>query len=162
MSAWLAGSREDRGVGMALERALEDSDFESRSVSPFREMGACEALWPEPDTTFKSLSMRFARHPGSVPVEVRHKYALTVDAREVKVLERVLSACASTEMIVRSCDAGSSAAVPSTSRDVQSSGATDVLRLWDDNGNGRITCREARRHGIAPVPRGSVHAQQRR
>ncbi len=28
----------------------------------------------------------------------------------------------------------------------------DALRLWDDNRNGRITCTEARRHGIAPVP----------
>ena len=25
------------------------------------------------------------------------------------------------------------------------------LALYDDNGNGRITCKEARRHGIAPV-----------
>lgn len=24
---------------------------------------------------------------------------------------------------------------------------------WDDNGNGRVSCAEARRHGIAPVPR---------
>ena len=24
---------------------------------------------------------------------------------------------------------------------------------WDDDGNGRVTCAEARRHGIAPVPR---------
>ena len=31
--------------------------------------------------------------------------------------------------------------------------ADEVLRLWDDNGNGRITCAEARRHGIAPVHR---------
>ena len=30
----------------------------------------------------------------------------------------------------------------------------DALAAWDDNGNGRITCAEARRHGIAPVPRG--------
>ena len=29
-----------------------------------------------------------------------------------------------------------------------------ALARWDDNGNGRITCAEARRHGIAPVPRG--------
>ena len=29
----------------------------------------------------------------------------------------------------------------------------DPLALYDDNGNGRITCAEARRHGIAPVPR---------
>ena len=27
------------------------------------------------------------------------------------------------------------------------------LDLYDDNGNGRITCAEVRRHGIAPVPR---------
>ena len=30
----------------------------------------------------------------------------------------------------------------------------DALALWDDNGNGRITCAEARNHGIAPVHRG--------
>ena len=29
-----------------------------------------------------------------------------------------------------------------------------VLGRYDDNGNGRITCAEARRHGIAPVRRG--------
>ncbi len=29
-----------------------------------------------------------------------------------------------------------------------------VLERYDDNGNGRITCAEARRHGIAPVRRG--------
>ncbi len=31
---------------------------------------------------------------------------------------------------------------------------TDALQRYDDNGNGRITCAEARRHGIAPVRRG--------
>lgn len=30
-------------------------------------MGAYEALWTRPKTTFKSLSKKFARHPGSVP-----------------------------------------------------------------------------------------------
>ena len=29
-----------------------------------------------------------------------------------------------------------------------------ALDSWDDDGNGRISCREACRHGIAPVPRG--------
>ena len=29
----------------------------------------------------------------------------------------------------------------------------DPLELYGDNGNGRITCTEARRPGIAPVPR---------
>ena len=31
------------------------------------------------------------------------------------------------------------------------SSGDDALARYDDNGNGRITCREARRHGIAPV-----------
>ena len=30
-------------------------------------MGAYEALWSHPNTTFKSLSQRFALHPDSVP-----------------------------------------------------------------------------------------------
>ena len=29
----------------------------------------------------------------------------------------------------------------------------DALAIYDDNGNGRITCKEARHHGIAPVSR---------
>ena len=30
----------------------------------------------------------------------------------------------------------------------------DALQQWDDDGNGRISCAEARRHGLAPVHRG--------
>ena len=54
-------------------------------------------------------------------------------------------------------------ASPATERRVTSAApsrrpaASDLpaaLARWDDNGNGRITCAEARRHGIAPVPRG--------
>ena len=30
----------------------------------------------------------------------------------------------------------------------------DALTLWDDNGNGTISCAEARAHGIAPIYRG--------
>ena len=40
------------------------------------------------------------------------------------------------------------------SRRPASSDPPAALARWDDNGNGRITCAEARRHGIAPVPRG--------
>ena len=86
--------------------------------------------------------------------EVRRKYALTVDVREANPLEHVLSACASTEMVIRSCKGGRSAAAPKAPQSVLSSGAADVLHLWYDNGNGRITCREARCHGIAPALRG--------
>ena len=33
------------------------------------------------------------------------------------------------------------------------SAARAAVVPWDDNGNGRVSCAEARRHGIAPVPR---------
>ena len=52
---------------MIAELAFDGSDFEARAISPFREMGAYEALWTEPKTTFKSLSERFARSPDSIP-----------------------------------------------------------------------------------------------
>ena len=46
--------------------------------------------------------------------------------------------------------------VPSASATVPASAPSagaDVLALYDDSRNGRITCNEARRHGIAPVTR---------
>lgn len=80
-------------------------------------------------------------------VEVRRKYGLTIDRREADALERVLAACPSTEMVVGEC---APLAVPPTRRLSESEG--DPLELYDDNGNRRITCAEARRHRIAPVP----------
>ena len=41
----------------------------------------------------------------------------------------------------------------STADSPRSTGEHDALAMYDDNRNGRITCREARRHGIAPVGR---------
>ena len=81
-------------------------------------------------------------------VAVKRKYRLTVDAREARALEGVLSRCASTAMMV----AGGREAAPSP--EASGTGEADALRRWDTNGNGRITCREARAHGIAPVRRG--------
>ena len=52
---------------MAPELDLQNTDFESRAVSPFLELGAYEALWNEPKTTFKTLSEKFLAHPGAVP-----------------------------------------------------------------------------------------------
>ena len=52
------------------------------------------------------------------------------------------------------CEGGGSR--PSRPRAAQGESArrpAGALR-WDDNGNGRISCAEARRHGIAPVRRG--------
>ena len=83
-------------------------------------------------------------------VEVRQQYTLTIDQRERDILESILSGCTSTTMVVHG-SAPREAATPTPS----SGGGADVdaLRLYDDNGNGRITCVEARDHGIAPVRR---------
>ena len=85
-------------------------------------------------------------------VAVKRKYGLSVDRREAEALQRILSQCQSTDMLILDCkevvttpSSHTSSAQPSTQ---SSSGA---LARWDDNGNGRITCKEARRHGIAPV-----------
>ncbi len=83
-------------------------------------------------------------------VDVKRKYRLTVDRREAVALHRVFSACASTALVfTRAQGDGDRAA---SQRNAAAS--SDALALYDDNGNGRITCKEARRHGIAPVPRG--------
>ena len=83
-------------------------------------------------------------------VEVRQAYGLTVDRREAQALERILAGCESTalEPIVCTVPTSSGASAASSPE----SGA-DALALYDDNRNGRITCKEARRHGIAPVSR---------
>ena len=77
-------------------------------------------------------------------VEVRRKYGLTIDRREAEALERILSACSSVEMEFIDCASDVSEVRLASS---------DALSEYDDDGNGRITCAEARRHGIAPVPR---------
>ena len=91
-------------------------------------------------------------------VEVRLKYALTVDERERDAIEGILSGCSSTAMIVdTSGQAATATPVPAaaTATPVPAAGGEGgALELYDDNGNGRITCAEARRHGIAPVSRG--------
>ena len=83
-------------------------------------------------------------------VAVRRAYGLTVDRREAAALETILSSCGSTDLEPIVCTVPSS---PGPSAASPSAGGADALALYDDNGNGRITCAEARRHGIAPVPR---------
>ena len=83
-------------------------------------------------------------------VEVRLAYGLTIDRREAAALERILSGCESTALEPIVCSLPSSPGVGAPSASV---GPDDALALYDDNGNGRITCAEARRHGIAPALR---------
>ena len=84
-------------------------------------------------------------------VEVKRSYGLTMDPREAEAVRSVLAACSSTEMVFYS----SPQPAPPTATPVPAQAPPsqqDALSLYDDNGNGRITCAEARRHGIAPVP----------
>ena len=81
-------------------------------------------------------------------VEVKRAYGLTVDRREAAALERVLRSCKSTRMEPKVCRAAPAKPSAPTRED-----ASDALRRYDDNRNGRINCKEARRHAIAPVDR---------
>ena len=85
-------------------------------------------------------------------VEVRQRYALTIDQLERDVLEGILSGCTSTTMVVQQQPFTTKEATPTPTPELGENGS--ALALYDDNGNGRITCAEARRHGIAPVHRG--------
>ena len=88
--------------------------------------------------------------PNKISPWVKRAYRLTVNRREAAALERILSACATTTMEPMVCRAAPASAAEA-GRDT---GGTDAaLARYDDNGNGRITCKEARRHGITPVHR---------
>ena len=86
-------------------------------------------------------------------LDVRRKYGLSIDMREARAVERTLRQCASTDMVVLDCASPTAAGAAETGPEVPSANGADALQRWDDNGNGQITCAEARRHGIAPVPR---------
>ena len=81
-------------------------------------------------------------------IEVKQVYSLTVDRREATTLERILQGCASTAMEPMVCR---TAPAPAKDSGGKAGSGTDPLARYDDNRNGRITCKEARRHGIAPV-----------
>ena len=85
-------------------------------------------------------------------IRVRLKYGLTIDRAEAEAADRVLAGCESTAMIVLAPGTSNSAA-PAGNTAPASTGGGDALDLYDDNGNGRITCAEAKAHGIAPVHR---------
>ena len=83
-------------------------------------------------------------------VEVRQAYGLTIDRREAAALDRILMGCDSTELEPIVCTVPTSSGAGAASAPASSG---DPLALYDDNRNGTITCKEARRHGIAPVAR---------
>ena len=84
-------------------------------------------------------------------IQVRLEYGLTIDQDEAGAIDLVLAGCESTEMVFLPHGATIPQNAPATPT---LSPELDALALWDDNGNGRITCAEARAHDIAPVHRG--------
>ena len=90
-------------------------------------------------------------------VLVKRKYDLSMDRAEAETARRVLASCSSTQMQFADRGAAPPANTPTPLPPPQSGSGSDCdrnpLGCYDDNNNGRITCAEARRHGIAPVPR---------
>lgn len=112
-------------------------------------------------------------------VAVKRKYSLTMDQAEASKAQEVLAGCTSTAMIFTAtaatatptatatatptADPDAPTATPTPTADPDTLTATptptptvDALGLWDSNNNGRITCAEAREHGI-PTPINSDH-----
>ncbi len=85
-------------------------------------------------------------------IMVRQKYGLTIDRREAAALERVLAECEFGQRGLTQFPANFPREANRVGlRERRSELGDDALRQYDDNGNGRITCAEARRHGIAPA-----------
>lgn len=79
-------------------------------------------------------------------VEIKLKYNLSVDKEEARQLESVLVGCDNYDMIYYEQPAAI-INVPVEAQQHQ----LNALSLYDDNNNGRISCSEARKYGIAPV-----------
>ncbi len=52
---------------MGAAAVLENPNSITRPISPFRELGAYEALWTEQGASFRSIAERFGLRPGSIP-----------------------------------------------------------------------------------------------
>ena len=93
-------------------------------------------------------------------VVVKKKYNLTMDMSEALKAQEILEACISTDLqILVAAEDVESNKIPTpelkpTPQPTIEDSIGHPLELYDDNGNGRITCAEARAHGIAPVHMG--------
>ena len=86
-------------------------------------------------------------------VLVKRKYNLTMNQAEASKAQQVLAGCAK-PIVMQFTDQGAAPPTPTATPASGGNCDSDPLGCYDDNGNGRITCAEAERHGIAPVPRG--------
>ena len=133
--------RRDRETRMRFSRDVRNLTLASPQLNRSQKQAKDAAQWiPERNRCWFATRV----------VEVRLAYGLTIDQREADALEQILSHCSSPEMEPVVCHPTS----PKTMEAMTySDSPEDVLSRYDDNSNGRITCKEARRHGIAPVSR---------
>ena len=131
----------DRATRARFASDLRNLTLASPRVNRHRKSGKDAAEWL-PDRNRCWFAARV--------VEVRRAYDLTINRREARALERILARCDRTGMEPITCTLDITAAGDRN----EGTGSSHALAMYDDNGNGRITCKEARRHGIAPVPRG--------
>ena len=131
----------DAATKSRFARDLRNLTLASPEVNRFQKSGKDAAEWvPRRNRCWFAARV----------VEVKLAYGLTIDRREAAALERILSGCENTALGPIVCTVPSSSATSPASAPAS---RDDPLTLYDDNRNGRITCKEARRHGIAPVPR---------
>ena len=132
----------DRATRARFASDLRNLTLASPRVNRHRKSGKDAAEW---------LPARNRCWYAARVVEVRRAYDLTIDPREAAVLERILARCYGTDMEPMACTAPPVSAGDSN----VAAGECHALALYDDddNGNGRITCKEAWGHGIAPVSR---------
>ncbi|MBD0788200.1 excalibur calcium-binding domain-containing protein [Vibrio sp. Y2-5] len=85
-------------------------------------------------------------------IEIKLKYHLSVDRLEADTLQSVLNGCDSFDMIFypKQEEPQTTTALHEEQNGGTNS-AEDTLTKYDDNRNGRITCSEAKKHGITPV-----------
>ena len=132
----------DSGTRRAFARDLLNLTLASPSVNRHQKVAKDVAQWLP--------ALNHCWYVNQV-VLVKRKYNLTMDQAEASRAQQVLASCASTAM--QFTDQGAAPAPPPTAAPPAAEGG-NALELYDDNNNGRITCAEARAHGIAPVPRG--------
>ncbi len=130
---------QDRATRLRFARDIRNLTLAAPSLNRHRKSNKDAAEW---------LPRRNRCWFASRVVEVRRAYGLTIDRREADALERILTRCQSTALEPLVCHQDTARG---RRAGTNPGGNGDALARYDDNRNGRITCKEARRHGIAPV-----------
>jgi DNA processing protein len=74
---------------MSTAFALQSAGSLQTPISPFRELGAYEAIWTETKASFRSIAERFRKRPGAVPSDfVTSESAITEHAERAQELLR--------------------------------------------------------------------------